>query len=143
MQCPQRKLKCGCLKMAWKARDGCEELVLVQPHSWQALVLVAGHACGGAASKPKTSAASRAFLRAVPLCPAVVIASLSRLQTLHVKDRGCLLLKPSASGACLRGGCVGRRRVLGRESPSLCLSPGSSPSSLSLHWDIHKYVLYC
>lgn len=39
--------------MAWKAWEGCVELVLVQPCPWQALVLVAGHAYCGAASKTK------------------------------------------------------------------------------------------
>lgn len=45
--------------MVWKPQEGCEELVLVQPSPWQAPMLVAGCACGGAVSKAKLSAASR------------------------------------------------------------------------------------
>lgn len=133
----------------WVFKNGLERLGRVCGAGAGPALPLAGP---GAGSRPcvlwgceqsQTHATSHAFLRAVRLCPAIVIASPLRLQTLHVNDRECLCLKPSASEACLRGECMGRRHILGRESPSLCLSPGSSPSSLDLHWDIHKYVVYC
>lgn len=60
--------------------------------------------------KAKPSATGRAFIRAVQLCPTLVVASLWRLQRLHVNARGCPCLKPSA------GGSVFERRVHGAKA---------------------------
>lgn len=84
--------------MAWKLQERCKELVLAQPCCLAGCG--AGHARREAASTARPGAASRAFVRAVWQCPALLVASLWALWRPSVHAG-----RARASSQC-RWGCV-------------------------------------